>query len=373
MARSWSPNWPYSVPKTEVASLLSLSLSELRSAQANAPQNEELLLLTGIVAHLAYNVDVDETYDIAVKSFEQASKLAPGDYRAEWFLASHRCQSNEIETGMEQLLSLERQLPWQQLPAAFWDDYINCSTIALMPAHTLRAIDHAVNLGENSSAYSSTIDIARSRYKSTDVGTTYPARDAWQAIQEGKEVQFASQLCGIGFSAHGDWHMDIRDVANGVCLSLIETGPYPSKSGQATPTILVLSRSPKPQEGLDEFVQSFLKKFLSARPITAPSCPIDKCVAFEVVTDSMYESEGGGHFLIVGFAEQPPDFPGLIFEKPEAPPKAKSAETVAYSAIEKLHRLPGLRYTVVELDSNVSIFEKAAQDFQCVLKSIQLD
>lgn len=161
MAHSWSPTWSYSVPKTEVASKLSLSLAELRSAQTHAQQNEELLLLTGIVAHLAYNVDVDGTYQVAVQSFEIAEKMAPGDYRPEWFLASRHCQSNEIDAGMEQLLSLENRIPWQQLPAAFWDDYTNCSTLALMPAHTLRAIDHAVKLGEDSSAYSSAVDIAR--------------------------------------------------------------------------------------------------------------------------------------------------------------------------------------------------------------------
>jgi hypothetical protein len=88
----------------------------------------------------------------------------------------------------------------------------------------------------------------------------------------------------------------------------------------------------------------------------------------------MYQSEGGGHLLVVGFAEQPPDFPGLLFEKPDAPPKANSGDKVtSYRPTEKLHRLPGILYTVVELDSNASIFEKAAADFQYLLKSIQLD
>ena len=166
--------------------------------------------------------------------------------------------------------------------------------------------------------------------------------------------------------------MDIRDVAKGTCVSVIETGPYPSKSGQGTPTILVLSRTPKPQKRFDDFVLSFLKKYPSARPTTAPSCPSDKCVAFEIVTDTMYQSEGGGHLLVVGFAEQPPDFPGLLFEKPDAPPKDSSGDKV-YHPIEKLHRLPGVLYTVVILDSNDSIFEKAAADFQYLVKSIQLD
>ncbi|MFI5098662.1 MAG: hypothetical protein ACHQT6_11880 [Candidatus Acidiferrales bacterium] len=374
MAHSWSSTWTYDTPKTQVASLLTSSLRDLRSAEIAAPQNEELLLLTGIVAHLAYNVDVEETYEVAVQSFEKANKLAPADYRPEWFLASHRCQSNELKAGMDQMLAIEIRNRWQQLPVDFWDDYINCSTMSLMPAHTLRAIDHVVHLGEDPSSYGSAVDIAHNRYKSTDANTTYPAHDAWQATQGAGDVQFTSQLCGMGFSAHKDWHMDIKDVAKGTCISMIETGPYPSKSGQGTPTILVLSRTAKPQERFDDFVQSFLKKYPSARPITAPSCPSDKCVAFEIVTNTMYQSEGGGHLLAVGFAEQPPDFPGLLFERPDAPPKDDSGEKVTYyRPTEKLHRLPGILYTVVELDSNASIFEKAAADFQYLLKSIQLD
>jgi hypothetical protein len=376
MAHSWSSTWSYDTPKTQVASLLRSSLHDLRSAEASAPQNEELLLLTGIVAHLAYNVDVENTYEVAVQSFEKAHELAPADYRPEWFLASHRCQSNELKTGMEQMLAIEGQKLWRALPVDFWDDYINCSTISLMPAHTLRAIDHAVHLGESPTSYSLAVQMANNRFKSTDADTVYSAHDAWQTTKRDGDVQFASDVCGIGFSAHGDWHLDIRDVAKGTCLLMIETGPYPSKSGQATPTIMILSRPAKPEEQLDDFVHSLTTlKYPSARSFTAPSCPSDRCTAFEIVTDALYPSEGGAHLLVVGFAARAPDFPGLLFERPTAPsePKPEKKTSYYYRPDDRLHRMPGVLYTVVLLDSNASIFEKAVEDFQYVLKSIQLD
>lgn len=374
MARRWSPDWTYDTPKAQVAAQLKANLNDLRSAEAASPQNEELILLTGLVAHLAYNVDVGETFTVAVQAFEKAGKLAPADVRPEWFLASHRCQSNEIKSGMDQMLAVEAKTSWQQLPVDFWDEYINCATLSLMPAHTLRAVDHAVHLGEKASRYAWDVDVARKRYKSTDDAGTYPAHDAWQAAQAATDVQFTSQICGMGFSVHGDWQMDISDVAQGICMSRIETGPYPGRSGKSTPTILVLSRSPKPQERLEDFVRSFLKKYPSARPVTASSCPADPCIAFEIVTDTMYQAEGGGHMLAVGFAEQPPEFPGLLFEKPEAPPKQGSGDKTAYyHPSERLHRLPGTLYAIVMLDSNAAIFEKASDDFRYLLKSIQLD
>lgn len=119
--------------------------------------------------------------------------------------------------------------------------------------------------------------------------------------------------------------------------------------------------------------KSFLRKYPSARPITAPSCPCDKGVAFEIVTTAMYQSEGDGHLLVVGFAEQSPDCPSLLFERSDAPPKANSGDKVtAYRPTEKLHRLPGTLYSVVELDSNASIFEKAAATFSTYLSRFRL-
>lgn len=374
LARDGSPNWTSDTPKGQVVSILTSSLQELRLAETGSPENTELLLLTGLVAHLAYNVDVEKAYQTAVQSLERAHKLAPNDYRSEWFLGTHRCQSDEIKEGMEQLLSIENRIPWQQLPVDFWDDYITCSTMSLMPAHTLRAVERAEHLGASPSQYGPAVDIANKRYKLTDTETTYLAHDAWQATEGGGDVQFSSQLCGLGFSAHSDWHMDIRDVAKGTCITTIETGPYPSKTGHSTPTLLLLTRTAKPQETLDEFGHSFVNKYPSARQITPSSCPTERCVAFEIVTNAMYQDEGGGHFLVVGFANQPADFPGLLFEMPDTPPKPETGGQVKYSrANEKLHRFPGVLYTVVEVDSNDSIFEKAAIDFRNLLKSIRLD
>jgi len=374
MAHNWNPSWTYDTPKDRVVALLTSSLSVLQSAETAASENEELLLLTGLVAHLAYNVDVEKTYEVAVQSFEKASKLTPADYRPEWFLAMHRCQSNESRIGMEQMLAIEDRLPWQQLPVDFWDDYINCSTIALMPAHTLRALDHATHLGKNSSEYAAAIDIAHKRYKPTDATSTYPAREAWQATEGEGHVQFTSQLCGVSFSAHGDWHTDIRDVAKGTCVSTLETGPYPGKSGNSSPTLLLLTRPAKSDESLDDFAQSFVKRYSSARPTKVSSCPSTKCVALEILTNAVYPSEGGGHFLVVAFADPPPDFPGLLFETPIAPPKAGAGDKVAYYHPDvRLQRLDGTLYTLVELDSNESIFDKAAADFRYLLSSIRID
>jgi hypothetical protein len=126
---------------------------------------------------------------------------------------------------------------------------------------------------------------------------------------------------------------------------------------------------------LTTFVRTFLKtRYALAKPTTAPSCPSDRCLAFEIIDKDVYQSEGGGHFLVVAFEGQAPDFPGLLFETPDEPPKGKSGDKVTYyHPIEKLHRLPGNLYSIVLLDSNDSIFGKAKGDFEYLLGSMQID
>jgi hypothetical protein len=88
----------------------------------------------------------------------------------------------------------------------------------------------------------------------------------------------------------------------------------------------------------------------------------------------VYKPDGGAHFLAVVFAGEPPEYPGLLFETPTALPKEKSDGKIQYfTATEKLHRFPGTLYTLVMLDSNADIFEKASGDFRSLLKSVQLD
>jgi len=59
MVHSWSSTWSHATPKEQVTSLLASSLHDLKVAETENPKNAELFLLTGLVAHFAYNVDVE--------------------------------------------------------------------------------------------------------------------------------------------------------------------------------------------------------------------------------------------------------------------------------------------------------------------------
>jgi len=53
MVETWSPTWRYETPKADVAALLKTSQGRLQEALAATPDNEELLLIYGLVAHYA--------------------------------------------------------------------------------------------------------------------------------------------------------------------------------------------------------------------------------------------------------------------------------------------------------------------------------
>lgn len=373
-ARNWSTQWRYPVPKGKVAAALKASLHDLESAETATTGNEELWLLSAVVGHLAYNVDVNEAYQPTMQALENARKLVPTDYRANWFLGIHRCQAADVKAGMEQLIAIENEHPWRSLPVDFWDDYVSCATASVMPAHALRAIDHAEQLGSPPANYAPFLDIAEGRYIKTDAKTTYKVREVWQASTGKSDVQLTSQLCGIRFSAHGDWLMDLRDFVNGTCVAIIGTGPYHGRAGDSAPNLLLMTRPAKPEETLEQFAQSLMGvRHELARPVATTACPAAKCLAFDIVDKSMYQDEGGGHLLTVAFAGESPDFPGLLFEQPDDPPKQISGKVAYLRPTPKLHRLRGTLYSIVLLDSNASIFENARQDFRFLLQSMQLD
>jgi hypothetical protein len=137
-ARTYEAKWRFPVPRDEVASRFRLSLHALENAQKKDPANKELELFTGLVAHLAYNLDIEEAYTPAMNLL---GVLTPQDYRAAWFLGIHQCQSNDTIGGMQHLLGVEAAN--QKLPGDFWQDYANCASVTFMPAHAVRAYDLA--------------------------------------------------------------------------------------------------------------------------------------------------------------------------------------------------------------------------------------
>jgi len=372
-ARQWNETWHYGTPKNDVVSLVKTSLGTLQDSLGSAPENAELLLLTGLVAHYAYNLEVEETYKVAVDALEKARTLAPEDYRAEWFLGIHECQAGQSKEGMERLLAIEGRFSWKQLPSNFWDDYLYCANLTNMPAHALRAGDRATKLEpEPWQDREFQMEIARKRLIAPDSAATYPRQEVWRAERTDSRVVFTATMFGFQFSSYGDWKLQLPDVQNDVCMAVIQTGPYTGKAGDLLPNILVIARPPKLGETVADFAKSSLPKGYLERAREL-ACPFEGCVSFELVKPDAYGSEGDGHVVILVFQRETPAFPGLLFETPATPPASESGKMAYFRPVERLRRLEGTLYYLVALDSANSVLQKAKADFETFLKGVRVE
>jgi hypothetical protein len=373
LVKDWSPTWRYRTPKSKVASLLESSLAALQNARRTAPKNEELLLLIGLVAHYAYNVDVKGSYQTAVSALEEAHKLSPGDYRPEWFLGIHQCEANELKHGMDKFLAVENRFPWRKLPIGFWDDYITCATLANMPAHVLRAVSHLNVLHAPASAdVDFSAKLARNRFKPTAPTAEYPASKVWTVEKPGRALKLTNTMFGFAFSVPLAWKVRVADAAKGTCSARIQTGPDRGKASRVFPEIFVLSRQAKPGETMLDFLKQ-VSPPVKLTPTRLPGCALPRCRAYEGRAPQWYRPEGGGVTILEVLRAKAPEFPGLLFESPEAPPSSGGTQLKYFRPTTQLHRLPGTLYYLVLLDTARSVLTRAENDYERFLKHMQVE
>ena len=378
-ARTPEATWPFPVPKADVASRFLLALHTLQKAQQQAPDNKELQLLIGLVAHLAYNLDIEEAYDPALNLLQPQAKE---DFRAAWFLGIHQCQSSSYIDGMQQFLRVEASNA--SLPGAFWQDYAYCAGLTDMPVHAVRAYDNARKIPDGLPIDERLEQTARDRINPSSITSSYTAKQAWPAekIAGGRHT---STLCGLSFSTKPAFQLNIGNVAMGTCPVSIGTEQYQSRYGPSSASLLLVTQVAKPGESLEAFSQRLIAAFSkgelkdprSAQKTALPGiqCPVVSCLTFEIVTSKQYKSEGGAHLLAVFFQSEQPAYPGLRFETPQPSPKVEnnSHESASSRPEEILQRFNGTLYTCITLDANQDIYPRARLDFEDLIKSLAVD
>lgn len=372
--RSWTQDWDYPVAREEVAAHLSNDLTALSQAAKDHPDNEELLLLTGLVAHYAYNVDVQDSFDTAVKSLAAAQKLAPADVRPPWFHADLQCQTSQPQAGAAQFLSIEAGHAVGQLPSAFWNDYIVCASLTNMPVHIRRAASYLGQLNATvSQRLIDLINTARMRVQPYDPDKTYDPRQIWRAENAGDDSVFTSTICGVRFRLHGNWSTDQLGLTGGSCLAHFSTGPYKATAGDLQPSILLIARRPKQGETLRDFAARYAKDG-HFTPFVPSRCPASACVGLQGVQPGMYGQNGDGHGRIVAFERDQPEYPGLLFESPSQPLVHTGLDgSQVYDPYQATDRIPGKLYYLVLLDTAASIEAPAVKDFDFFLQNLTVE
>jgi hypothetical protein len=375
-SQSWTLKWHYPIAKDEVATRLGNDLGFLTIALKSHPDNSELLLLTGLVARYAYNLDVKGSYDIALNVLAQAQKLVPSDVRAQWFRATLTCQTMEPKAGANEFLSIEASHDWEKLPIAFWDDYMECASVTSMPAHILRAADHLEKMHAVDSGMRTFLaNGARKRFDAFDLKREYDPKEVWMGTRIGsKDVELTSTSCGLQLRVHGDWSIKNIALDNGRCLAWFKTGLYQAVTQKLYPTVLVIVRQSNNNETLQDFVNQHNHKEYNYKPFTPARCPATSCIALAADQAGMYGENGNGRAHMVAFERDQPEFPGLIFEAPLELPKSSGGEQVQYYRPNQIQqRMPGKLYYLVLLDVAASIEEPAMKDFDFFLENLTVE
>jgi hypothetical protein len=375
-SRSFTPDalWKFSLTKEDVVARLGKDLGFLTLAARNHPENGELQLLTGLVARYAYNVDVDNSFDTAMRMYDRAEKLAPADLRAPWFRAMLQCQTMHPDAGAKQFLSIEAGQAWDRFPAAFWDDYLECAAITNMPAHALRAASYIEKLhGPESEGRASLVDAEKKRFEAYDAAKKYEPKDVWAGQNTDADTVFTSTLCGVRMRVHGDWEANQMVLSNGTCVAYFSTGSYKAVTRNLRPSVLMMARQPKEDESLLDFAKKFMTGGMFL-PDPALKCPAQDCIAMKGYQQGMYKADGDGHGRLVIFEREQPEFPGLIFESPQGVPQPAAGSGPAFYRPNQLQqRMPGKLYYLVLLDTAASIEEPALKDFDFFLQNLTVE
>jgi hypothetical protein len=377
-SRFFSAQWDFPVTKDDVTARLGKDLGFLRVASNEHAGNAELLLLTGLVARYAYNVDVERSFETAMDAFERAEKIAPSDVRAPWFRSTLQCQTKDSQTGAEGFLAIEKAHDWQQLPGAFWDDYLECATVTNMPAHALRASDHLKELhAPESHRRDALAAMAANRFDQVDLSKQYDPRAVWTSEKIGDDAGFTSTSCGVRVRAHEDWTVDQIGMNKGICVVIFSTGPYQATTRQLKPSVMLMAAPAKRDESLEEFAVRLIKDG-SLDVSGRIACPLTPCLIFKANQGGMYGKDGEGKGRLVAFERDEPAYPGLLLEGPhQAPQPDASSDSNSgvqyYRPNQTKKRIAGKLYYIVLLDVASSIEQPGLADFDFFLKNLTVE
>ena len=150
------------------------------------------------------------------------------------------------------------------------------------------------------------------------------------------------------------------------------TGPYQATTRGMRPSVMLLVQQPKENETLEVYAKKFQGHGTLSR-----SCPLGvlrSLVSLKGVQPGAYKSEGDGRRRMVFFEREQPEFPGLIFESPEALPEPDAnSGTQIYRPTPRQQRIPGKLFYLVSLDTTSTIEEPALKDFDFFLQNLTVE
>ncbi len=372
MVVNWTPTWSFNVPKDEVEKKLVASYQELDNYTPEYPDNLELALFKGLVAHYAYNLDLKEYYDLAVSSFQQAAAIDPTDHRVNWYYGVHLVKAGQIKVGMEKLLSIIATEPHSQLSFSFWEDFAYCSLVASMPAHVLFGVDQASKIKNKKPTMITTLaQLAHDKLKEPPRDSQLEPDQVWASFKDADIIKFRNRMFGFNLQVPSHWLVQPVGTRNNSVALFIKPPSKTVLNGKVSSTILFLAHQAQPGESINDFTLEMLDPKYSF--IEVPS-NLDWVKAFEGIATDLDPGEAGAHNYVIVFSRKEPERPGMMLEFPVEIKKANDQAGVSYfRSNDEYTRLPGEIYYFLILDTTESAYQESKHELDLILNGLVVE
>ncbi|MGO4210906.1 hypothetical protein AB4Y89_11205 [Terriglobus sp. 2YAB30_2] len=371
MVDHWDATWRYTTPRQRVVDQLATALKTVQAAHDRSPDDLELTLLLGVVAHYGYNVDLPQTYELAMSMFGKANTLAPEDIRGRWFEAAHVCQSARPAAGMKAFLEIEQSHPWKSLPVDFWDDYMACGTVTVMPAHVLRAADYLSKLNAPANDMRSFLIEANSKRFTDPDPKNVPQQQAWRVRKANSpKVRIGSYLCGFSMDVPGDWEIGFAPVNEQICMVQMQLPQ--EKKARLHSQVAVMARPAKSEETVKEFLRTAVQHG-EIQDLAELPCPVASCVQVKLADKNKAGKDGDEIGWLIAFEKEGPEYPGLLLEEPTDPPTKKEDKPQYFHPAERSTRAKGRILYLFVLDTSSVSAPMAKPRMEELLRSLQVE
>jgi hypothetical protein len=363
--------WNFGIDKNDIIVKIRTLYNEIGRYSEKDPQNGELFLYSGLMAHYAYNLDLQEYGKLAEADLQKAKKLMKDDFRPDWFLGMHHIKSQRNREGME--VFLETAGKWEIENGLFWEDYAMSAYFSQMLQNVVMALDKAREIYNKDSEYEELFGrITRDKFIVPMRNSAFETQEIWTQIKSESKNDFISFPLGYRISIPSDWKVQPLPYKSGTAGLNIEIEPIRGIEGDVLSTIIIFAYVPDKNETFEDFMRKFMK----------PDCDMKKYdlnlglneFSYICTNRNIYAQEGGARILMVYFEREEPKYKGVKLEGLQEIPDTTGNFTFYDLTKDRVFsRFDNKLYYLVILDSCESIFEKSLSEFNRTLKSFVVE
>ncbi len=353
-------SWDYSYTREECVEFVK-NLYNLLVENAE-PENQEYLLLKGIVASYLFNLDEMEYFVEAENAFRAVQALPSYDYRCLWFLANHYMDSALVIKSVELFQNIFKAIPAENLLPDIFLDYALAAYMARMPMTAKHAYDlyeeySGINM-QSDPIYRNITELAHDFD-----GSNFDKQMIVQSQSRNGGGGFLIRPYGLWYTLKADWDVTVFDFSENNHFMMAQSQLITKNDHDIGYSVLMISSLAEKLEQSAAYIQ-FARMFDMYDECTEVDLFPDRndIVIFEYKDSDQYAEIGGAHgyFALVfkpwtETSDSDIEIPQFTMEH--------DGEIHYYQLTDFYKRYPGDIAHFLLLDSCDYIFEESKEDF----------